>query len=81
MKLSMLVVDGLMLYVFPKRAVYAKEKFVKTEDFSNLEERKREEHEREERKRQRKTRRQQRRLRELEQDGKNDGGLIDDEYF
>jgi hypothetical protein len=72
LKLSVIIVDFMMLYVLPKRAIYAKEKYVRTEDFSQLEERKKEELEREERKKSRKIRRQQRKLRQLEQEGKND---------
>ena len=45
-----------MLNVFPKRSIYAKEKYIRSEDFSNLEERKQEELEREERRRARKER-------------------------
>lgn len=56
LKLAVIAVDFLMLNVFPKRAIYAKEKYIRSEDFSNLEERKQEELERGERRRARRER-------------------------
>lgn len=64
LKLAVIAVDFLMLIVFPKRAIYAKEKYVQSEDFSHLEERKQEDHEREERRRARKERKKMQRRQE-----------------
>jgi hypothetical protein len=69
LKLAVIVVDFLMLNVFPKRVIYAKEKYVQSEDFSHLEERKQEEQEREERRRARKERKKKRRREEQEEAG------------
>lgn len=77
MKLAVIAVDFLMLNVFPKRAIYAKEKYIRSEDFSNLEERKQEELERGERRRARKELKRKQR-REEEEAGSKEG---DDDYF
>jgi hypothetical protein len=67
--ITTLIVDFLMLFIFPsknydllfnflERQLYAREKFMKTEDFSELEKRKKEEEEEKERKKIMKLRRE-----------------------
>eukprot|EP00347_Sterkiella_histriomuscorum_P002090 403369513 len=61
LKLAVIIVDFFMLYIFPKRELYAREKYMKTEDFSEFEERKKHEEEEKERRKIRRRRRKQRR--------------------
>ena len=59
------------MWIVIERKIYAKEKFLTTEDFSNLDTRKREEEELKERKKLRREKRKQNRLRQLGEEGKS----------
>lgn len=80
LKIAVIFVDFLMLYVFPsnyfrfvliidiEKKLYAREKYMKTEDFSEFEERKKQQEEEKERRKIRKLKRKQRRNSDDEDD-------------
>ena len=59
LKLGVIIVDFMMLYIFPKKALYAREKYLRTEDFSEIEKRKMRQEEQKEKKRVRRLRREE----------------------